>query len=137
MKKRSFNPETLSPLQAIILGTLFAAIAYFLMSFVVSIISFNTEDPTSLVDPMSLTALLVSGALTALVITRVCGDRGFITALLCSLMLALLLLICGLVASGGNLPLRCPINYLCYVGISALTAFLGRKRGTDRHRKRR
>ena len=135
MKKRSFNAESLTTLQAILLGALLAAVAYLAATFAMSIISFGTADPTSLIGPLSLTALLVSGAVSALIITRVCGERGVLIALLSSLLLALVLLICGLVASGGSLPIRCPVNYLCYVGISVLTAFIGKKRSTRRRRR--
>ncbi len=134
MKKRS--TENLTTLQSILAGALLLLLIYLGVTFAVSLISYGTSDPTSLIDPLSLTALLISGAVGSLVITRLSSDKSVPVALLSSLLVALVLLVVGLIASGGALPLRCPINYLCYVGISALVSLLAKRRKERRHKRR-
>ena len=93
------------------------------------------ENPTAMTGIFSLASLLLTAALMGFIISKLKGDGGMLISVLSSLLFCLILLTVGLIGTGGKLPLFIPINYLCYMGVAALFAFLGKKREKrGRHR---
>ncbi|MBQ9084767.1 MAG: hypothetical protein IJY24_03830 [Clostridia bacterium] len=124
----------LPPIFMLLIGLLVALCALLVFTVCLGLYSATTKDPTRLSAVMGLISLLGSGAVAAFVNRRIFGERGFSIALLSALLLSLLLLGIGLIASGGGLPPRCPVNYLCYLGVSLIAALLGKPREKRRRR---
>ena len=95
-----------------------------------------TDDPTGIMSIYSLVALLVSGAVSGFLLSRLL-EGGMGASMLSSLGTVILMLAVALFISGGTLSAGAAMNYLCYLGVALLSAFLGKKRGgKPRHRKR-
>ncbi len=103
-------------------------------SIILGLYSVTTDNPTALLDVLGLWGLLASGAISGFINRRINKERGIGFAFLISLLLVLVLILVGLIVNGGALPLRCLINYLCYIGIYMLSALLGSRQGNKRRR---
>lgn len=105
-----------------------------ILSLVSSMIIYAGENPTSNIGIASLATLISSAAVSGIIISRYKGNEGMKVAGLSSLATVLIMLIIGVILSGGKFSPSAFINYGCYVGISLLAAYLGRKRGKRRRR---
>ena len=120
--------QNLQPTVAMLLGTAFAFLCYFLLSLVFSAITLATPDPLCFIGIASMAALFGSGIVSSLVISKVRGEGGFLTAILSALLFCLIQLLIGLIVAKGDIGLGAIINYLCYMAISALAALIGKGR---------
>lgn len=123
MKRRKNKTEGVSGLRALFLGALLSCIVYLSVSLIAGLLTCQAADPTSLTGPVSLASLMISGIISSLLITRLPEGGGILTAVLSALLFVLVLLVIGLAMTGGKLPIRCPINYLCYLALCTLTAY--------------
>ena len=123
------------PLAPVLTGLGVSISALLLCALTASIISFASKDPTAILPMLSLTALLLSGALSSALNARM---RGTVSALTAAATATVLILIVGLILSGGALSPAALMNCGCYIGVSALTAALAKKRGKKaRHAHRK
>ena len=102
------------------------------LSLISTVILGTLDDPTRCIGIFSLGTLLIS----AVVCGVICGRRfeGLKHPLLISLSVVLIMLLCGVIISGGKLTWGAFMNYGCYIGAYVLSAFLGKKRARHRHR---
>ena len=103
-------------------------------SVILGLYSVTTDSPTRLIDVLGLWGLLGSGVISGFVNRKINKERGIGFLFLISLLFTLLLILIGLIVSGGALPLRCIINYLCYLGVYMLSALLGGRKISKRRR---
>ena len=103
-------------------------------ALIMAAIAYSGDDPTKNLGLFSLVTLILSAALSGAVISRLRGDGGIKFAGLCSIATVLLMLIIALITERGNIPGSAFMNYGCYVAISLLSAYLGRKREKRRRR---
>ena len=120
--------KNIQPTLAMLLGTAFAFLCYFLLSLIFSAITLACPHPLGFISIASMAALFLSGAVSSAVISRVKGESGFLTAVLSSLLFCLVQLLIGLIVAKGDIGLGAIINYLCYMAISALAALIGKGR---------
>ena len=107
----------------------------FLTTLICTVIAYFTEDPLSLVKPLSLVALILSAAVGAFVDTKLFGA---LRAIISSLILTVFLLCISLIVKGGAVEVGALINYLVYLGTSALFSYFAPKSaGRKRRRKAR
>ena len=133
MKKHKRKELGLTSLM--LLGAAFALVVLILVSFVLSIISNMTKDPTSLIGAFSLIALIVSGGISGFVTSKVNNDGGVLVAILSSVISAFTILAIGLIWKGGAMKLSVPLNLGVFVAVSVIAALLGKKRPKqNRHR---
>ena len=132
MKKNKITDNTLC-LFLISMGI--AAASLVICAFVMALIAYSGEDPTKKVATFSLLTLIISAAVSGIIISRMKGDGGVKLAGFGSLALMILLLVIALITEKGSVPPSAFMNYGCFVGISLLAAYLGRKR--EKRRKRR
>ena len=118
------------------LGSLFSLAIITVISFILALASSFTKDPTALTGAFSLLALILSGALSGFITSKVNGDGGGLIGIISSLISTGALLLIGLVWKGGFLPIDAIINALAYLGVSVIFSFLGQKK-LKRSRKRR
>ena len=128
-KKRREAPGSIT---VMLLGVLASAILTALLSFIFSFIALSMANPDGAVGIFSIAALIITAAITGFTLSRVKGEGGVLLSTLSALLFTLILLLIGLIASGGALPLGCIINYVCFIAVSAISSLLGRRRGRTR-----
>ncbi len=133
MKRHKKRHEAPSGATAMLIGTLASAIITAVLSLIFSFVAYNMSNPDGVIGIFSLAALLIAGAAVGFILSRAYGRGGILIAALSSLLFSLILLLIGLIAGGGALPLPCIINYLSFIAVSTLAAFLGKKREKHRH----
>lgn len=127
MKNKSSSRTASKSARSLLLGIAIIALAFIACAFVISIILYNTEDPTAAAELLSIVAFVVSGAAGAFINTKLFGKE--IAALPYAssgialiLFLAISLVSCGKL-SGGHM-----MSALCFVLITVLSAFLAKNR---------
>ena len=125
MKKRKRKEFGLTTL--VLLGAAFAVAIIIAVSFVMSIISYLTKNPTSLIGALSLITLILSGAVSGFVTSKVNGDGGVLVAILSSVISAFTILAIGLVWKGGAINFGVPLNLGVFIAFSAIGAIFGKK----------
>ena len=100
----------------VVTALLFSALAYF------------TADPTAMTGAFSLLTLLVSGAVSGFVTSRVNGEGGSLVSAVSAVIAALLIIAVGLIWRGGLLPLGAVLNTVAFTVISCASAVFGKKR---------
>lgn len=103
-----------------------------LLSLISAAIVGSLDDPTESVGIFSLGSMLVSAAISGILSTRIKGEGGLRFATLVALSVVLIMLLINVIISSGRVSGGAFMNYGCYLGVAALSAFLGRKR--ERHR---
>lgn len=121
--------------RALIFGIIFTVAVFFTAAFIGAIILSKTENPTGHVGLCGMIVLFVTAVASGFATSRYKGDGGMLPAVLSSLFFVLVVLVIGLVAGKGKLPLIGVINLGAFMLISALGALLGKKRERKRRRK--
>ena len=110
--------------------------AVILSSLVFTFIASLTKDPGALVGIFALTSLLFAGAVSGFSICKALGNGGALIAYLSVIITALFMSAVGLIVKGGSINVSVFLNYLAYIGIGALFAFIAtRKRTKKKHFK--
>ena len=118
----------------LVIGTVASVGAVFVMAFILALISSMTKDPTSLTGAFSLLALLLAGAVSGFVISRVNGEGGKLIGILSSVIATVVMMIVGLIRKGGFLPLGALLNFLAFLAVGVISSILGKKRARKRRR---
>ncbi|MBQ8321765.1 MAG: hypothetical protein IJX92_05320 [Clostridia bacterium] len=130
-KSRTFSKGA-APLFIIGIGlSMLVFVGVFLLATL--IVSLDS-DPTSKIDIAAFVSLIISSAISGIVLTRLHGKDGLKYTALTSLLLSLIMILISIFLSSGALSGGAFMNALCYFGVSMLTAFIGRG---GRRRKRR
>ena len=132
MKKHKRKELGLGALLAI--GVTTSVGAVFVVAFILAFISSLTKDPTSLTGAFSLLALILAGAVSGFVISRVNGDGGALVGILSSVIATGVMIIAGLIWKSGFLPLGALLNLLAFLAVGILSSLLGKKRSRKRRR---
>ena len=114
----------------------FSALLMLVCSFIMSLIAAASSDPTGMIGIYSLIAMLLSAVGGGIFSVRMKGEGGTAYAVLVALGLVLLMLLNAVISSGGKVGGSAFMNYGCYLGVSALSAFFGKKRAAHRVHKR-
>lgn len=123
--------------KALLFGILFSAALFLLSALIVAGILSVTENPTASLPLVSLGAFGCSGLLAGLILAGRQKEGGTLPAILSSLAFVLLLLLVGILMTGGHLTGRVMMNHVCYLLAASLGAFLPgmrKKKGTRRRR---
>ena len=123
--------------RALLPATLSHMAIFIIAVFIGSAILFMQPNPTALVGAASLSAFIVSGAISGFLNSRMLGRGGFAISSASALIFTLILFIISAVSSGGKIPSRALMNYLCYLPTAVLFAFIATRRRENRKRRRR
>ena len=134
MKTRTRTKTKLSPIAAILIGSLLSIISLIVCALIGSAILIMLEDPTGNIGISALVIFLISGAICGFSISKSKGEGGILTSVLSSGIAMLILILISLIALGGKAPGRVFMNALCYILVSTLFAYLGRKREKKKRR---
>jgi len=132
MKKHKRKELGLTAL--LLIGAAASVGAVFVMAFILAFISSMTKDPTSMTGAFSLLALILAGAVSGFVISRVNGDGGALVGILSSVIATGVMIIAGLIWKSGFLPLGALLNLLAFLAVGILSSLLGKKRSRKRRR---
>ena len=114
----------------------FAAFVLLILSMIMAAVASTSDDPTGKIGLLALLAMLISAAVSGIFTARFNPEGGIAFASLTSLLVVLIMLLCGVIVSSGRLSGGAFMNYGCYFGVYVLSAFLGKKR-TRHHRHKR
>ena len=133
MSKRK-NSFASNPMMLFILTVLGAFFVLAICTFTVSAVAYSTGDPTAQINNGSLISSLVTAAICGFTVSKIRGEGGIGFSVLSSLSFVLILLIIKVSAHRGTLSVGIIVDQLCYMGVAAIFAFLGRKRVKTRRR---
>ncbi len=122
--------------QAVIPGFLISLLVMLAITLIASIVLYLQADPMSLIDITSLIVLLASAAVSGYIISARMPERKILTVTLSSLLLCFLLYAIGMIVTAGGATSRVYLNYLCYIGIAILFAWLGSRAPSKKRRRR-
>ena len=125
MKKHSKKELSLPLL--LLIGSLISAALVICTSLVFTLVASLSKDPGGLIGIFSLLSLLLAGAGSGFTVSKLFRDGGALIAFLSAVITALIMSVIGLIVKGGAVPISVFLNYLAYLGISALFAFLATK----------
>ena len=115
-------------------GAMIGSVA--ICALIFAIIASLTSDPGSLTGVFSLLALLIAGAAAAFALSRLIPKDGVAVAIISAAISVALMSIAGLIIGGGSVSFGVFLNYLAFICVSALFAFLATKTGGKRRRYR-
>lgn len=130
-KNHAFSKGT-APL--FLIGSGLSLLVFVGVFLVATLIVSADTDPTSKIDIAAFVSLIISSAISGVILTRLHGKEGLKYTALTSLLFSLSMILISIFLSGGALSGGAFMNALCYFGVSMLTAFIGR--GGRRHKRR-
>ena len=132
MKKHKRKELSLGVMLAI--GSVASVVSVGTVALVLAIISSLTKDPTSLTGAFSLLTLVLAGAISGFVISRVMGDGASLVGTLSVAIATVAMLAVGLIWKGGLLPLGALLNLCVFLAVGVIASILGKQRPRKRHR---
>lgn len=136
MKNKSASHATPSFIKAFLLGIAVITAAFAVFSFCITLIVYNTENPTAKTELFSIIAFVLAAATGAFINTRLFGKEKTALPYLSSVAALALFLIISLIAagalSGGHL-----MSALCFAVVTVLAAFLAKSRKSARRTRRK
>ena len=112
----------------LLLGAGFNLVCVIAMALLLATAAYFTLDPTATTGAFSLLALIIAGAVSGFVTSRVNGEGGALIGAVSAVIAALVMLAVGLIWRGGLLPLGAVLNVIAFTVISSASALLGKKR---------
>ena len=136
MTRKTHKTENTGAVRRVLNGLLSSLISMLAISLVAGVIVYMQDDPLAILDITSLVVLLTSAAISGYIISKKTQERRILTVVLSSLILCLLLFALGMLLSGGGVTSRVYFNYLCYMGVAILFAWLGSREPARKRRRR-
>ncbi len=138
MKKHRGSKKKTSLRSAVLFGVVFSCLSIIAVSFFASLLVSRLDDPSGNLGHASLASLLIAGAISGFAVSKYKGDGGISASLISSLITVFIMLAAALIGKSGNVGGGIFMNYLCYLSLAALSAFLGRGReGRKKHKRTR
>lgn len=123
-----------STLVSILIGAVTSLAVLAVVSLIVGAVVYMMDDPLGVIDIGSLVALLLSGVISSFIISRRTKEKKVLISMMSALLCSFLLLILGAIIGAGSIGWRIVLNYVCYMGVSFIGAWLGAKEGKRRRR---
>ena len=105
-------------------------------AFIASIALTGVANSSAKINLYSLIALIIAAMLSGAALSRLKGEGGALYTFLSSLAVTVIMLAAGLIISRGSISAGSFMNYGCYIGVSALSGYLFRKKNSRQRRKR-
>ena len=135
MTKRKSVSKDNSRFKLLIFGTIGTMLLFLIICFALSLLAYAINDPLGIIGITSLLSLILCAVISGYVLSRKGGESGAITSILSSLLFSLIMLLTGLIISGGKMPISCLFNYLIYMATASLFAYFGRKKAKRTKRR--
>lgn len=134
MRKSSSGKRGTSPLMNLLIGTLIGAGIFLVVLLFVTFVTGRTKDPGGTVRLLSLPVFLLSAAVTGFVLGRRNGEGGLRLTALSTLLFLLILLLVGMLLSGGHLSWQVLLYDVGYFLTALLCSLPGTKKKRKKHR---
>lgn len=118
---------------SVLAGALISALSMLIFSAVAAIITNMTADPLTAIPTASFISMILGAAVSGFIVSKRSPEGKMLITALSSLLFCLMLLLIGLILSGGAVPGKAFLNYICYIGIALIFAKIG-AREKRRHR---
>ncbi len=133
MRKRFKAKNKENPIKSVFIGILTIFITFLVTSFVITIVAYNSSDPTAKTGLFSIISLVLSGAIATFINTKLYGKENVIYPFLSSLTALVIFMITSLIMcgkiSGGTL-----MSALCFTLAAIFAIFIGKMK---KHARRR
>ena len=134
MKKRNNFKIQKSNVGTLLIGVAFSFGVLIVTSLIFSFILIGLKNPTGSIKTASLAVFLITAAIAGFSVSKYKGNGGALLSILTSAAFIFILLAVTLISSKGKVGGGIFMNYICYIMISAFTAFLAGKRKKRRKR---
>ena len=135
MQRKFYKKTDISAIKRLFLGAVIAMAALLLFSAIFSGIAMLTDDAAAKIPLFAILTLILSAAVGGAVSTRTVSDGRLSLALLSALLAALIFMLIGTIVGKGHLPLSVFLNFIIFIGVFGLSAYLFKKRERGRRRK--
>ncbi len=135
MKTRKARRESGGRLSAVLRAVLLSTVIFFAVMLIMSVLIDRAEDPSRLIGALGMVGMLISAALSGFITARMNKDGGAVVCAAAALIFSLMMLLVGIIISSGAPSIRCPLNCLCYLGVSLLGGLLASRIGKGRRRR--
>ncbi len=119
-------------------GLLFASLTaismILILSLIFSILATSSENPGEKTDLYALFALVLAGIFSGFINSKVIGHG---KTILSSAFTALVMLLSGIIVSGGMVAGGAFMNYASFIGTSIVGSYLGKRREKRMHKRHR
>ena len=133
--RRKNSTRNRSCRNAIIFGTVFNIAAFFILTFLATLILSLLKNPLKISGIASFCVLLFTGMLSGSFTAKYKGEYGIFSSFACTLIFAFALLGTGLILSGGKVSSITLVNLVSYVALAFIFAILTKKRKKHRRTK--
>lgn len=134
-KSRTRTSDGATNARALLFGIVFTAVTFIVLMLLGAVIAGRMENPTSRLGAVAICSLYITAAVSGLVTSKYKGEGGALPAVLSALAFALVLLIIGLIMTGGHIPAITVINLGAYVITALVFAVIGKRRASGRRRR--
>ena len=135
MQRKFYKKTDISAIKRLFLGAVIAMAALLLFSAIFSGIAMLTDDAAAKIPLFAILTLILSAAVGGAVSTRTVSDGRLSLALLSALLSSLIFMLIGTIIGKGHLPLSVFLNFIIFIGVFGLSAYLFKKRERGRRRK--
>ena len=119
----------------LLMGSGFALATVLAVAMLLAVVAYLSNDPTSLTAAFALLTLVLAGAVSGFVTSRVNGDGGALIGILSALICTAIIAVVGLIVKGGLIPLGAILNLAVYAVTSVAAATLAKRKKTARRRR--
>ena len=127
MRRNNQQRKTKSNKAAFVFGIIFFSVSFFFTAFAAAFILSGLKNPLGASKLTSFAVLLISGAISGFCTAKYKGGKSVLTAGLCAVFFALVLLGAGLITSGGKVATISVVNLIAYVLLASVFAALASK----------
>ncbi len=124
MKKHFSGKRGHTGIGGIFFGIFVSAISVLILTLILSIFAYRSQDPTSKTGIFSIIALVFSGAVCGFAVSRFMREGGTLCTLIASFIFTGIILLTKII--GGSLSPAFILNALCYMGAGVLTSYISR-----------
>lgn len=135
MGKRFYKKGDLGTLSRLAIGALICASCILLFAAVFGAIAISLEDTTAKIPLFSMLALILSAVASGIAVSRSVGGGKIVFSMLTALFTSLVFILIGIIAGGGSVSGAVFLNFLIFIGVFTLAAYLFRKRERGSHKR--
>ena len=135
MQRKFYKKTDISAVRRLFFGAGIAMAALLLFSAIFSGIAMMTDDAAAKIPLFAILTLILSAAVGGAVSTRTVSDGRLSLSLLSALLASLIFMLIGTIIGKGHLPLSVFLNFIIFIGVFGLSAYLFKKRERGRRRK--
>lgn len=128
MAKKFYKKDNMGTLSRLAVGTLICACSIVIISTVFGAVATSLEDTTAKIPLFAMLTLILSAILSGGVVSRTVADGRVIFSMLIALLTSLIFILIGIIVGGGAVSGAVFLNFLIFVGVFTLAAYLFRKR---------